>query len=179
MRHFVREHPPKAPCIAEYGEGFPSFLSTCPGADRVPYLRGFAMLDWHLGHVAVAVDRPAVKVEEVWRVDVGVLLQARLTLQPGARYLQAPWPIDDLMKLYLTETAPDHWSIEPADVSLEIRGARGAFQITRLEPAGFAFRNAVQEGRSIADAVGRAIACESPPLDSRSPCRVGRRPGAC
>src|SRR5438094_2145244 len=33
-KHFVREHPPQAPCIAEYGDLFPDFLSIRAGAER-------------------------------------------------------------------------------------------------------------------------------------------------
>jgi hypothetical protein len=150
---FVSAHPPTAPCIAEYGDRLPSFLSTCSGADRVPYLRGFAQLEWHLGQVAIAVDRPALTVGDLSRVDLDLLSEATLTLQPGLRYLEAPWPIDDLMKLYLTETAPDQWSMERAAVRLEVRGARGSFQINRLEAGEFAFRTNVLEGRPLADAV--------------------------
>jgi Putative DNA-binding domain len=155
--HFVREHPPKAPCIAEYGEEFPWFLSSRPGAERVPYLEGFARLEWHVGHVAVAVDRSAVTVDELSRVDVEALPKAILTLQSGLRYLQASWPIDELMKLYLTNTAPDRLSLERADVWIEIRGARGEFQINRLGADGFTFRKAILDGRSMADAAERAI----------------------
>ncbi len=154
---FVRERPPNAPCIAEYGGDFPSFLSTWPGAERVPYLQGFAQLEWHLGHVAVAVERPAVTVREFSRIDVDVLPEAALTLQAGLRYLQASWPIDDLMKLYLTNTAPDQLSLARCDVWIEIRGARGEFQINRLDAGEFTFRKAVLEGRSIGDAAERAM----------------------
>src|SRR6516165_6511530 len=37
-QEFVRRHPPATPCIAEYGEEFPGFLSTYLGAARAPYL---------------------------------------------------------------------------------------------------------------------------------------------
>jgi Putative DNA-binding domain len=154
---FVRQHPPKAPCIAEYGEGFPAFLSTCPGVDRVPYLQGFTQLEWHVGHVAVAADRTALTVEEFSHIETDVLPNARLTLQTGLRYLQAPWPIDDLMRIYLTNRAPDQLSLERAEVWIELRGARGEFQINRLELGAFTFRKAVQAHRSIAAAAEQAI----------------------
>src|ERR1700722_18669220 len=35
-RHYVHDQPPEAPCIAEYGEGFPQFLAECPGGERLP-----------------------------------------------------------------------------------------------------------------------------------------------
>ena len=62
---FVREHPPSAPCIAEYGQRFPQFLAGWPGMERVSYLREFAELDWHLGRLSVAIDLPAVTRAEV------------------------------------------------------------------------------------------------------------------
>ena len=109
-RRFVREHPPASPCLAEYGDAFPEFLSTCPGAERMPYLRSFAELDSALGYVSLAVDPSA-----------------------GVRYVESGWPIDDLIKLYLTDSAPERFLFEPEAVHLEIRGTRGEFQINRLE----------------------------------------------
>ncbi len=156
-RHFTREHPPQAPCVAEYGDGFPEFLSTRPGADGVPYLRGFAELEWHIGHVAVAVARPALVLEEVAVVDPDVLAGSVLTLQPGLRYLQALWPVDDLMRLYLTNTAPHQLSFAPADVWIEVRGARGEFHISRLDSAEFRFRTGILEGRSVGEAADVAL----------------------
>ena len=48
-RQFVRERPPSRPCIAEYGEELPGFLSARPGTAELPYLCAFAELEWHLG----------------------------------------------------------------------------------------------------------------------------------
>ena len=73
------------------------------------------------------------------------------------RYVQASWPIDDLMKLYLTDAAPDRLTFEPADVWIEIRGARGEIQINRLDAAEYTFRKTVLEGRPIGDAAESAM----------------------
>ncbi len=35
---FVRQYPPVAPCIAEYGEGFPRFLAGLPSAKTMPWI---------------------------------------------------------------------------------------------------------------------------------------------
>ncbi|MBI2150031.1 MAG: putative DNA-binding domain-containing protein [Acidobacteria bacterium] len=156
-KRFVHEHPPQAPCIAEYGENFPRFVSECPGAGRVPYLSEFATLEWHIGHVAIAVDRPAVAIEEFSTIDGGALPDTRLSLQTGLRYLHASWPIDELMKLYLTETAPERFELSPGDVWIEVRGARGEFHFSRLDAAEFVFRKSILERRSIGDAAERAL----------------------
>jgi hypothetical protein len=160
-QHFVRQHPPAASCIAEYGEVFPQFLATRPGADRAPYLSAFATLEWHVGHVAVAIDHRAATWEDIGRIGTDVLPHTRIALQPGVQYLQADWPVDDLMTLYLTNTAREQLALEPADVWLEIRGARGEFTITRLDPGDFTFRASMASGRSIGEAAEAAFAIQA------------------
>ena len=155
-RHYVREHPPSRPCIAEYGEKFSECLSSRPAADRAPYLREFADFEWCVGQVSIAVDQPAVGAEELSRIPADALPDTVLCLQTGLRYLQASWPIDELLRLYLTETAPDTLEFEPAHVWIEIRGARGEFRMTRLTHGEFMFRKSIFEGRTILDAAGDA-----------------------
>lgn len=154
---YVHRHPPEAPCIAEYGGGFPKFLSECPGAERVPYLRSFAKLEWYLGHVAIAVDEPGVPQEAFRAIPPELLPDLSLRLQPGVCYLAAEWPVDELMKLYLTENAPKYLSFEPAAVWLEIRGARGEFTLTRLARGEFLFRQSILDGNSIGAAAECAL----------------------
>ena len=81
----------------------------------------------------------------------------RLALQPGLRYLKTSWPVDELIKLYLTETAPNQLEFAPADVWIEVRGARGAFQLNRLDTGDFTFRKSVSEGGSIGEAAELAL----------------------
>ncbi len=106
-RRFVREHPPQAPCIAEYGAAFPDFLSQCPSTGHLPYLGEFAKLEWHVGQVAIAIDH--------------------------ARCMHATWPVDELMKFYLTDTAPDRFELSRIDAWIEVSGGRGEFRFARLE----------------------------------------------
>lgn len=156
-RHYVHDRPPEAPCIAEYGEGFPQFLADCPGGDGVPYLREFALLEWHVGLVAIAVNELTVLPDDLAAIPADLLPDVELTLQAGARYLQASWPVDDLMTLYLTEAEPDRLEFERANVWLEIRGSRGEFGINRLAEAEFVFRKSLAERRSIGEAAERAF----------------------
>ena len=124
-RRFVHVHPPQAPCIAEYGVAFPDFLSKYPGVEHLGYLRDFAELEWCVGQVAITVDAVSISGNALSNLGTETLLDMRLTLQPGSRYLKASWPVDELMKLYLTETAPNQLELAPADVWIEVRGARG------------------------------------------------------
>jgi hypothetical protein len=154
---FVCERPPAAPCIAEYGAEFPAFLSQEPRSERAPYLRDFAELEWCVGQVAIAVDRPPVTAEEFSKIDPNILLSMFLTLQRGLHFLEAGWPVDQLMTLFLTETAPDRFELPSSSIRVEVRGARGQFQLSRLDPAEFTFRKAIAGGRSIGDAAEFAM----------------------
>jgi len=154
---FVREHRPAAPCIAEYGADYPAFLAGRAGAERLPYLRAFAELEWHLGHVAIAVDHPPLAIERLASIDMSELPDHCLTLQSGLRYCTADWPVDDLIKQYLGGAAPERYAFDPAQVRLEIRGARGEFNIERLAEAEFVFRSAIAERSTIGSAAERAL----------------------
>jgi hypothetical protein len=156
-RDFVHRRPPTAPCIAEYGGEFPEFMAERAGAERVPYLCCFARLEWCLEQIALAVDRPSLAMDALTAVETRVLPDVVLTLQPGLNYLEALWPIDDLMRLYLSETAPDQYRFEPADVRLELRGARGVFHINRLDAGAFVFRQKIMQGQSIGAAAEHAL----------------------
>jgi hypothetical protein len=160
-RHYVQQQPPDAPCIAEYGEGFPKSLAECPGCERVPYLREFAQLEWHVGHVAIAVHETTVLPEEIAAIPAEVLPDVKFTLQTGVRYLQASWPVDDLMKLYLTEEVPDRLEFKPEHVWMEVRGAWGEFSMNRLSEAEFAFRESLMERKSIGEAAERAFEADA------------------
>ena len=103
---FARGHPPTCPCMAEYGERFPAFLGTWPGAAPLPSLAQFATIDWHLGRLAIATDDPPV----VLRLD---------------------WSLDELMTFFLSDRAPDAYALRAETVRLELRGARGELSLER------------------------------------------------
>jgi hypothetical protein len=154
---FIRNHPPHAPCIAEYGDAFPQFLAAFPGKEGMPYLREFAELERQVGQVSVEIEARCLTLAEMTEVGTDRLPDIMLRLQPGVRYRGASWPIDDLLKLYLTESAPDRYLFEPCDVWLEVRGARGEFQIDRLESSEFTFRKSISEERSVGSAAESAL----------------------
>jgi hypothetical protein len=159
-REFVRRCPPRAPCIAEYGEAFPAFVARRPGAERLAWLRAVGDLEWLLGRAALAVERMPVGVEAFKTFDGERLADCTLTLQPGLGYLSAAWPVDDLVKLFLSEAAPEGYALDAEDVFLEVRGARGAFSIARLDAGTFAFHKRLAAGSTIGAAAEEAIAAD-------------------
>ncbi len=156
-RQFVRNRPPSTPCIGEYGEDFPAFLSAERGAAEFPYLRPFAELEWHLSRLSLAVTLPALSQADLSALDPDTLADVRITLQPGVHYFHAAWDVDSLIRLHLTDSAPDRFSLQSGDVWIELRGARGELQINRLDRANFAFRAALFAGQLLGDATVSAL----------------------
>lgn len=155
-RAFVHASPPVAPCMAEYGEAFPSFLASWPDTERLRYLRDFATLEWHVGRVTVEIARPAFEREALARV-AEALPDMTVGLQPGLHYMRTAWDLDGLMRQFLTDDAAERWHLREEDARLEIRGARGTFHVSRLDAGTFAFRVALQSGAPLGAASATAV----------------------
>jgi hypothetical protein len=160
-RAYIRRHPPRAPCIAEYGESFPAFLASLPATESMPWIRNVGELEWHVGHAVLAVDRPPLAAAAMSSLDPERLAEVALELQPGLRYLASPWPVDNLLKMFVDQSAPDRYELLPQDVYLEVYGLRGAFDISRLDPGTFAFRKALAAGESIGAAAVLALEADA------------------
>jgi hypothetical protein len=159
-RAYVHARPPTRPCIAEYGRSFPSFLARFAGGRGLPYLRMFAELELAAADSATAIELPAVEWRNVAAVGSERLVGATVLLQPGARYLRSSWRVDELMKTYLSDTTPEQLAVEQLQTCIEVRGARGALRIARMERAPFAFRAALAAGHAIGDSAARALRYE-------------------
>jgi uncharacterized membrane protein YphA (DoxX/SURF4 family) len=153
-RAFAHAHPPRKPCIAEYGREFPAFLAGFDGATGWPALASFGELEWAVGQASIAVDAPPLSWPTIGSVGAERLAVARLVLQPGLAYLDSRWRVDDVMRSYLRGEAPHAPSAY--DTFIEIRGARGELKLTRLDRATYAFRAAL-ESATIGEAAERAL----------------------
>jgi hypothetical protein len=152
---FVRTHPPIAPCLAEYGAGFPAFATTALGEPPDSYVLPFGVLEWHVGLASIATDRP-VDLAGLGSLSDDEVASVTMTLQPGLFYLRADWAVHDLFDRFITDSAPDSYAISPAATRLEVRGARGAFRIQSLDASTWTFRQALQRGVTLEAAYGAA-----------------------
>jgi len=153
---FVQTSPPTAPCIAEYGGDFPASLGGTPIGAALPYLVSFATLDWQFGRLSVAVDADPMAPARVVALTPDELASSRLVAQDGSSYVRADWPIDELMALYLNDSAPEQLTLEPQPVWIEARGSRGAVRMSRLTEGNWVFRHAIAKGLSIGASAERA-----------------------
>lgn len=156
---YAREHPPATPCLAEYGEGFPALVADHLGRSDTAYVRPFGELEWHVGAASIEVEHPAMAPTALPR-DGETLAGATVRLQPGLRYLHSEWPVHDLMRRFLTDTAPPVYELHRTPVWIEVRGARGRVDIQALDRAAWTFRAELQRGRTLEDAASLALAID-------------------
>jgi hypothetical protein len=154
---FIRACPPRAPCISEYGEGFPAFVGARAEAQHIPWLRWVGELEWRLGYVALAIEDAPLAPAALAEIPTERLADCTLVLQPGLHYLAAPWPVDNLLGLFLSDDAPERYALDAEDVFLEVLGARGAFSMSRLGAGDFAFRSALARGANVGRAAEEAL----------------------
>jgi hypothetical protein len=160
-RAYVHLVPPCQPCIAEYGHLFPEFLAGYGRATALPYVASFAKLEWAFAQASIATGAAPCSWQELASLSVERLLDSALALQPGLRYCESPWRVDELLTVYLEGTQPERFVLEREDTFIEIRGARGSVSLGRLDGAAFAFRSALNDGRSIGDAAAAALERDS------------------
>ena len=156
-RAYVRALPPTRPCIAEYGREFPAFIAHFARASELPYLRAFAQLELTAGETATAIELAPLEWPTITSIGSERLIECTVRLQPGARYLRSSWPVDELMKMYLSERSPERFVVARSRACIEVRGARGELRIARTERAPIAFRAALAAGRPIGESAARAL----------------------
>ena len=155
----LREHPPRAPSLAEYGAELIDLVAS--RRDRhPPWLSDIARLDWHLGSMSVAVEEPPLTIAALTELAPETLLDVTLRLQPGLVFLQSGWPVDQLVHLRLGGGAPERLQFDPLSVCLELRGGRGKFGLQRLAPPDDAFRRALREEIRLGTAAERALGAD-------------------
>jgi hypothetical protein len=154
---YTRVHPPRQPCIAEYGRDFPQFIACHPRAALVPYVGPFAELEWAVSQASIAVDAQPLSWTELATSGAERLVDSSLSFQPGTHYVRAAWCIDELMQTYLSGVAPERFVLLDADTPIEVRGARGTFRLARLAAATFAFRTTLAAGQTVGEAADAAL----------------------
>src|SRR4051794_29210818 len=86
---FIRSNPPTTPCLAEYGDAFPDFLSGFEPAQGLPYLPDLARLEWAVVEAKYAPDAVPITAESLRHVAVREYPSLSFTMDPSLRLLHA------------------------------------------------------------------------------------------
>ena len=154
---FVRRHLPTEPCLAEYGAGFPDFLASFPACGAIPYLPDVARLEWAVHAAAQHSDAASLDLARLRCVDPRDMAQLRFVPDPSVVLLASPWPVDRIWKAHQEGTSEALPGLEGGAVCLQIHVVGETVAMRVLEPATFAFRDALTRGLTLGEAAGSAL----------------------
>jgi len=156
---FVRAHPPKGPCLAEYGADLPAFLSQFPACAHLPWLADVARLEWAMNVALHAPAAVALEPDTLRALEPHAVARLKLRFEPSVTLLASAWPVDAIWRANQTD-ADGVVDLGAGEARIEIRRV-GDDVVFRALPAGaFAFRAAFASGRTLEDAVEGALDAE-------------------
>jgi hypothetical protein len=153
-RAFVRERPPRSPCLAVYGAEFPQFLQSAQGAEDYPYLADVARLDWLASRVAMHDPAAPLAPEELAHAATQSSPEDLVfDVQQTIAYLSSPYPIAAIWSFARAgdgrATAPD---LDEGPCFVELRNDGATIRLRTLDAATFVFRRSVYEGAALGGA---------------------------
>lgn len=149
---FIRRHLPTEPCLAEYGAGFPDFLASFPACVALPYLPDVARLEWAVHTAKPHSDAASLDLARLRRVDPRDMAQLRFVPDPSVVFLTSPWPVDKIWKAHQEGMSKALPGLQDGAVCLQVHAVGETVAMRVLEPATFAFRDALARGLTLGEA---------------------------
>ena len=156
---YIRQYPPEAPCLFEYGAHFPAFLAAFPPCHHLAYLADVARLEWAMNAALHAEVRVPLDPAELGGLAPHEVAQLTFQFDPSVTLLDSPWPIDQIWRVNQASAERHaHVDLNEAGVSLEIRRWEDDVGFRRLDPAIYTFRTTLATGHALARAAEAALA---------------------
>ena len=169
---FIRAHPPAGPCLFEYGADFPGFVRAFPACAELPWLADVAALEWAMTTALYAADARPLDPERLAAIAPSALERLVLRLDPSLTLLTSAWPVDAIWRANQPAAGEaDGIDLDAGPVRLEIRRDGEDVVFGALSPGGFALRQALGRGDTLAAAIDSALGAE-PSLDVAAELRA-------
>ena len=91
---YIQAQPPSAPCLAEYGSGFPDFLAGFAPCRGLPYLADVARLEWALNLAQIAPHASTLDRAALAALAPETLPRVVFAFAPSIRLLASSYAID-------------------------------------------------------------------------------------
>ena len=100
---YMRQYPPEAPGLFEYGAYFPAFLAAFPACRHLEDLADVARLEWALNTALHAEVRAPLDPAELGGLAPHNVAQLTFQFDPSVTLLDSPWPIDQIWRANQTD----------------------------------------------------------------------------
>lgn len=154
---YLRQQPPEAPCLFEYGQHFPAFLAEFPPCRHLAYLADVARLEWALNAGLHAETVTPLDPAELGTVAGDDVARVVLRFEPSVTLLTSPWPIDAIWHAHQADEA-EPVDLDTGGVCLEIRRWDEEAGFRRLEPTVGLFRGLLAAGQPLGAAAATTLA---------------------
>lgn len=164
-RRFIRHYTSASGDLHRYGEQFPEFLRSFETAASLLYLGDVARLEWLWHEAFHAADHTALDLGRLAAIPKKRWAGLRLTLQPGCRLLQSPYPVLRIWHVNQPDFTGDNTvSLEEGEARVVISRAGYEVAVAAVRAGEYAFLEAVVRGLELSRAVEAALA-QDPALD--------------
>ncbi len=140
-RAYLRQHPPVSPVLHLWGESFPDFAATFPGAETLPWLPDLARLEAAWTRAYHAADAPPLQL-----ADLATLTSPVLHPHPALQLVVSDWPVGTIWAAH--SGGPRVTEAQGAEVILVTRPGLQV-QVQLLPPADLPFLRALLDGESL------------------------------
>lgn len=151
-RLYAETDRPRSPVLAEWGEGFASFLAGFPPLAGYPYLADVARIEFARGRAFHAADRQPIDPS---RLAAANPEQVRLTLHPSVCLLRLGYPA---VSIWARNQPGGHESPlgTGPEIALILRDAAFQVPVFALDAGDAALLDAILAGQTLAQAVAAA-----------------------
>jgi len=157
---FIREHLPKGPCLAEYGEELADFLAQFPPCRELGYLTDVARLEWAINQAMHANDVAAISRGDLAGLSATDAPRLILSLHPALRLLESRWPIERIWRANQADDPDLAIDLDGGNVRLQVHRRSDRVVLKSLTECEFAFLRALSKGDSLADAAAAALSLD-------------------
>ncbi len=153
---FARQTPPRSPVLLEYGEGFAEFLEAFPPFAEFDYLGDMARFEAALGRAYHAADATPLAPALLVSLKPEDLDRSALTLHPSLEIIASRRPVLSLWRAHQGDDPPEIVTLERGEDALILRPDLDV-EAHLLPLGGRAFLSAIIEGRTLGEAIARAL----------------------
>ena len=146
---FVRAHPPRTPCVVDYGDRFPEFIDGFQPAGGLPYLGDVARLEVARRRSFHAADDDIADPGCLAGLDEETLLETRMGFRASTAIVRSSHPLWSIWRHNTTDD-PSPIAARSEDV-LVSRPAEDVF-FHRLPPGSAGFLEHLMGGDTLGDA---------------------------
>lgn len=155
-RAFLRLHPPRSPCLFEYGAALADFIAGYPPAASLPYLADVARLEWACDEALHAADAQVLDATALARVPPEAYARLTFAAHPAMRVVASPYPVHAIWALHQPGGSPDaRVDLGQGGEAVLVTRPGREVRLTPLAPGGAVFTQLVLMGAPLE----RAFVC--------------------